>query len=177
MVHLHIHYWRNVRKRYNDECIYMAENMKKIEPNTPPNPRICMSSCKQGEELMILCLYIYVTLFFLCRCWLLWSETLEIDYIVIDWFKPEKQNYHKNGGHKKDGLSQGDSEWYECGEFEMMGMVVVWTWTPLYYLSYIHSKTKICVWFFAWIGNHEFILLFRTFRWTRNDLWCTRRRH
>jgi len=33
MVHLHIHYWWNARKRYNDECIYMAESMEKMELN------------------------------------------------------------------------------------------------------------------------------------------------
>jgi len=62
----------------------------------------------------------------LCRCLFLWSDTMKRDYTVTDWFKIEKQNHHENG-QSRDGLSEGDSEWYECGECEMMGMVVVWT--------------------------------------------------
>ena len=61
----------------------------------------------------------------LCMCWFSWSDTIETDYTVTYRFKTEKQNYHENGGKERDGLSESDSEWYECGECEMMGMVVV----------------------------------------------------
>ena len=144
--------------------LYSGKHSKSGAQHTPKpnNLNVLMQTTWTHDSLLM----IFFDIVSLCRCWFLWSDTLETNYTIRDWFKTEKQNYHENGGHAKDGLLQGDSEWYECGESEMMGMVAIWTWTPLYSVSYIHSKTKIYMWFFAWIGNHDFILLFRIIQMT-----------
>jgi len=64
----------------------------------------------------------------------------------LSWieFQTEKQNYHKNGGQAVDGVSKW--WWMVCMwrmVYKMMVIVVVWTWTPLYYVSYINFKTNI----------------------------------